>query len=444
MEDRSPSIASCTYISGCLVSILVRIIVQFQTKEDLATFAGKHPAPDENVIPEKGFEIRITRQLALAPIAIVDMIADDLPREMLDNEFPDGVGIMFKEPDVDFFLSATSANNVLGMDSINASIYGPFQGDGIAVAVVDGGIDATHPDLHRTTITRTTFIHDGSKIDAGHGTAMAGIICGSGAMSKGHFKGITRNVTLLDCVAFDASGHGMLADVLAAIDGAVLQGVKIFCLPFNSRPGREPSPIFEYYLDTLVKDHDIIFCCGSGNLGPIQGTIGMPGCYPCVITTGSTSLSFIVSRFSGRGMLGGKESKPDFCLPGEQAVSLNHENSRFKDAVLDANEYYAMFSGNSVSVAILTSLVVAIRSARPDATPAAIKQLLKASCVKIRKSAPISSGMGLVSPALVFTNMNKLYARSKGFTAIVRDAVSTTVVLFFFAIAMGLMIASFL
>jgi serine protease AprX len=422
----------------------VRIIVQFQSDEDMATFAADHRTKDGAAPDGVARPFRVIRELSLAPIMILEFLADQLDDDALDAALPESAGIAFRERESEFFLSASSANSILGMDPINSSVYGPFQGYGLTIAIIDGGIRAAHPDLELRAITRKEYIDGSRGFDAGHGTAIAGIICGSGKMSRERFKGIARNASLLDCVSFDARGRGLLGDILAAIDDAVVEGSRVICMAFSSRPGGEASAIFEYYLRVLVEACNTIFCCGAGNHGPLQGTIGMPGCYGCVLTAGSTSPSFKVSRFSGRGNQGSSTTKPDFCLPGEQTVSLNVEDSSWKDSILDENEHYAVFSGNSVSVAILTGLVAAILSAKPDAKPSAVKQLLGASCTRIRKFAPSSTGRGIVTPASIFRNMNLLYAFAKGFPAIARDAASMTAVVVFFTIAIAMMIASFL
>nr|MDO8086885.1 S8 family serine peptidase [Candidatus Sigynarchaeum springense] len=421
----------------------MRIIVQFKTDEDMAVFVQKHCKKDDD--PKDGeTRFHVIHKLALAPIIVLKSDIGSLDDNTLEATLSDSRGIVFKERETEFFLSGISANSILGMDAINTSVYGPFQGEGLTIAIIDGGIEAAHPDLVGREIKRKGYIETTRGIDAGHGTSMAGIICGSGAMSRGRFKGMVRKVGIIDCIVFDEHGRGLLGDVLAAIDDAAGNGIRIVCMPFSSRPGIASSAIFEYYLRVLVEARSMVFCCGAGNHGPLQGTIGMPGCFDCVLTTGSTSTNFKVSRFSGRGNRIGATVKPEFCLPGERTVSLNVEKSSWKDEILDENEYYATFTGNSVSVAILTSLVVAILSAKPDAKPAAIKQLLAASCTRIRKFAPISTGKGIVAAASVFRNMDLLYTFAKSFPTITREAALTTSAILFFSITTALMIASFL
>ncbi|MBN2153840.1 MAG: S8 family serine peptidase [Candidatus Lokiarchaeota archaeon] len=436
--------ARISYISCWLVRVLVRVIARFKTDEAKVAFAQsllerEKPAPGGGASP-----FRVIHELSLVPIVVLEPSAGMLDDQAIEALLPESEGIVAKEREAELFLSASSPNTILDMDTVNSSVYGPFQGNGLAIAVIDGGILATHPDLAGCEISRREYVAAARGLDAGHGTAVAGIICGSGRMSRGRFKGIAREVELLDCVAFDARGRGLLGDVLAAVDGAVGAGIRVVCMPFSSWPGTEPSTIFEHYLRVLVEAHSVVFCSGAGNSGPLQGTIGMPGRFDCVLTAGSTSPDFKVSRFSGRGSQARSVPKPDFCLPGEQAVSLNAEDSLWKERILDENEHYAVFSGNSVSVAILTGLVAGILSAKPDARPSAIKQLLTASCKRMRKFAPLSAGKGIVVASSIFRNMDVLYAFAKRFPVVAHDAAFLSSLILFFSITTALLIASLL
>ena len=68
---------------------------------------------------------------------------------------------------------------------------------------------------------------DSSTADAfGHGTHVAGIVGGNGAMSTGNnytytFRGIAPKANLINLRALDANGQGTDSSVISAIDRAI-------------------------------------------------------------------------------------------------------------------------------------------------------------------------------------------------------------------------------
>ncbi len=59
---------------------------------------------------------------------------------------------------------------------------GTLQGSSVRVAIVDMGVDATHPDLLGRIATHADFSGAGERDDVGHGTHVAGIVGGTGAV----------------------------------------------------------------------------------------------------------------------------------------------------------------------------------------------------------------------------------------------------------------------
>nr|MDO8115419.1 S8 family serine peptidase [Candidatus Sigynarchaeota archaeon] len=414
----------------------------------MAKYLASHDNGTDGAIHVEATTFRRVHELSILPVLVLEFSADIMDTSKIDSMFAPESSILCVEPDTTLYLSTNAASTILDVDSINNSIYGPFHGESIKIAIVDSGIDITHPDLERCIVDKHVFLlKDGISAeipssDTGHGTAIAGIIRGSGKQSTGKFKGIAPGVDLLDYIAFNGSGKGFLSDVLASLDFAAKSNVKMICMAFSSLPSVKISKIFENYLDILANTRDIVLCAGTGNFGPERGTIGMPGCFDSVLTTGSTTRSFKVAPFSGRGYDGLK--KPDFCLPGEKITSLNVIDSFFKDSSLDENEYYARFSGNSISVAILTGIVAMILDAQPALKPEDVKKLLLASCNKIRKTAEISAGRGLLSPVKAFVKLKQFYGFSKDYNKVLMETLVTTASLTFFVIALSLMFASFI
>ncbi|MFL5727036.1 MAG: S8 family peptidase [Chloroflexota bacterium] len=73
--------------------------------------------------------------------------------------------------------AAAAAGAAWGVDAVGA-IGSPFNGAGIKVAVLDTGIDKTHPAFSGVTITEKDFTGEGDGDNHGHGTHCAGTILG--------------------------------------------------------------------------------------------------------------------------------------------------------------------------------------------------------------------------------------------------------------------------
>lgn len=141
--------------------------------------------------------------------------------------------------------AVSAASAATGSDPLFARQYGPQQirapeawarstGEGVLIAVVDSGVDASHPDLAGQVVPGIDLVErggDGTIDDCGHGTHVAGIAAaatGNGIGIAGVAPGarilpvrvFTRNALTGDC-------EGFLDDVVAGIDWAVARGAKV-------------------------------------------------------------------------------------------------------------------------------------------------------------------------------------------------------------------------
>jgi Subtilase family len=109
-------------------------------------------------------------------------------------------------------------------------------GKGVNVAIVDSGIDTTHPDLTHISSLSTNIAEPGMALNdsTGHGTAIAGII---GATKNGvGMHGVAYNATLIAIRADDVSTSGTFSEqnVAAGIDYAVNDGAHIINLSLGA------------------------------------------------------------------------------------------------------------------------------------------------------------------------------------------------------------------
>ncbi|MDD3323431.1 MAG: S8 family serine peptidase, partial [Paludibacter sp.] len=133
----------------------------------------------------------------------------------------------------------TAATNAWGVDKIDAPAVWQrgITGKGITVAVVDTGVDTTHPDLDDLDDNPDTndpkvvgwidYINSQSSPydDHGHGTHVSGTISGTGA--NGIQTGVAPGANLIVAKVFDAYGYGSSSDVILAFEWAVNNKARI-------------------------------------------------------------------------------------------------------------------------------------------------------------------------------------------------------------------------
>jgi len=116
-----------------------------------------------------------------------------------------------------------------GLDESAAQISAPevwnvgYNGSGIVVAVIDTGIDASHPDLQGKVIGWKDFVNNRTTPydDNGHGTHVAGIIASTGAASDGKYKGIAPGAKLVGVKVLNANGSGSVSTIIAGVDWVI-------------------------------------------------------------------------------------------------------------------------------------------------------------------------------------------------------------------------------
>ncbi|WP_062079197.1 S8 family serine peptidase [Demequina globuliformis] len=108
-----------------------------------------------------------------------------------------------------------------------------YTGEGIVIAVVDTGVDDTHPDLRGRTVDGRDFVDDDRrpKDENGHGTHVAGIAAAA-ANDKG-IIGAAPGAKIMPLRVLDASGAGGNQDIADAIDWAVDNGADVINLSLD-------------------------------------------------------------------------------------------------------------------------------------------------------------------------------------------------------------------
>jgi subtilisin len=260
-----------------------------------------------------------------------------------------------------------------GVERVGApQVWSRTQGEGASVAVIDTGIDASHPDLAGQVAGGVNIIDpahpDNWKDDEGHGTHVSGTIAGNG--KNGGVAGVAPMAKLYAVKVLDKDGNGNYSDVIAGIEWAMNHGIKIANMSLGADEGSEP--LHRAVQAALAKGMLII--AAAGNSG---GTVGYPGAYPEAVAVGASDSSNHVAPFSSRG------PEVSYIAPGVDIFSTKLGGG------------YTTLSGTSMASPHLSGLA-ALAFSQGATTPAALRAALDRAARPIPGLTPDLEGRGMV------------------------------------------------
>lgn len=279
-------------------------------------------------------------------------------------------------------------------------------GKGVTVAVLDSGIDATHPDLQLGTKTiqnvkivgdaglagiGSAFLENQLNTDtsSGHGTHCAGTVAGDGTASAndprrpGYYAGIAPGATLVGI------GAGEAIAVLHALQGFdyVLAnqqkyGIDVITNSWGGGTGFDPNaPITRASYEAYKRG--IVVAFAAGNDGPTEDTLSTHASAPWVIAVGSGTKDGGLSSFSGRGVAGDPYKHIDVIAPGSNINSTRAIGTPLPAAgpLLDTTDpsyhaRYAGMSGTSMATPFVAGAAAVLLEANPQLSPDQIEDIL--------------------------------------------------------------------
>ena len=212
---------------------------------------------------------------------------------------------------------------------------GSRQAEPVTVAVLDTGI-GYHPDLAGRLLAFSDFV-EGRPLpydDSGHGTHVCGILCGSGEVSGGRFRGMAPDAKLVVGKVLDRQGEGSCNAMQDALEWVlhVKNRYRIRILNISVGIGKLRERYKEQKLREsleLLWNHGILVVCAAGNGGPEDGSISEMASSRKVLTVGCHDGRYCKNdpgrceTYSGRGRRYDVTRKPDIVAPGTRILSCN-------------------------------------------------------------------------------------------------------------------------
>ncbi|MFJ9573945.1 type VII secretion-associated serine protease mycosin [Streptomyces bacillaris] len=270
------------------------------------------------------------------------------------------------------------------------------KGAGITVAVLDTGVDGSHPDLQGQVLPGKDLVGFGATRGdsswALHGTAMAGIIAGrgNGPGRADGVLGIAPEVRILPVRVILESKDPARAKARKTRGTALAEGIRwaadngadVINLSLgDDSESAHPDPGEDSAIQyALSKGISVVASAGNG--GEKGDRISYPAAYPGVIAVTAVDEYGTHASFSTRRWYA------TVSAPGVDIVVANPDG------------HYYIEWGTSAAAAFVSGAVALVRAAHPGLDPAQIKKLLADTA----RDAPAGGrddarGYGMVDPA---------------------------------------------
>jgi len=163
-------------------------------------------------------------------------------------------------------------SNRLGID---------IDGSGIRIAILDTGIDPSHPDFYfpngtSKIVYSVSMVPDEGPEDLhGHGTHVAGIAAGTGLASNGRFTGVAPGALLMNIKVISSEGFGLVSWIIAGIEEAVENGADVINMSLGGGLNGDGTDPLSMAVDWAV-DNGVVVVVAAGNDGPSYSSLGSP------------------------------------------------------------------------------------------------------------------------------------------------------------------------
>jgi type VII secretion-associated serine protease mycosin len=263
-------------------------------------------------------------------------------------------------------------------------LAGLADGAGVLVAVVDSGVDASHPQLAGAVVAGYDLLDaegDGRLDCVGHGTAVASIVAGRGRPGVG-FRGVAPAATVLpvrvsERVDDEAGGRAApLAEVAGAVRRAAERGAGVINLSLTT--DRDDPALRDAV--RYARSRDALVVAAAGNRYEAGNPLPYPAAYEGVVGVGGTQPDGTRVPTSQTG------PHVDLVAPGADVTAATRRSG------------YARYAGTSFAAAFVAGTAALVRQYHPGLSADQVAQRLLATA-DVLDSAPASGfGAGLVNP----------------------------------------------
>lgn len=292
-------------------------------------------------------------------------------------------------------------------------------GAGVTVAVVDSGLDATHPDFSGRVLNNLLWVQDewraGGVDRDGHGTHVAGIVAGSGAQAEGRLAGFAPEAKI-DFLGFGDQFTTTVALrafdwILAHKDADDIRVVQNSWGRADGKRAYDPGDALIRASDRLVSAGIVVVFSASNHGAEGSETIALEAQNPNVITVGAVDDAAVPAKFSSRGPVREKDGtlaswiKPDVVADGvgilsaRSAQTTGDVQTPFASlpSLASGGAFYREMQGTSQAAPAVAGAIALILAENPDLTPRDIRRIVLESAIDLGEPGPDdATGFGLM------------------------------------------------
>jgi subtilisin family serine protease len=316
-----------------------------------------------------------------------------------------------------------------------------YNGSGINVAILDTGVDRTHPDFFYPNGTSKVIVYADETCKSvpippvcyhnpydyfGHGTHVASIAAGTGAASNGRYVGVAPGARLMSVKVLNDQGFGfdswIMYGLLQSAQG-FFNGTKpdVISMSLGGLTSDGSDPLSQV-INLIVNTYNIPIAIAAGNFG-CNFCVASPGASDRAITVAASTKiasngSISIASFSSRGpRQGNYDIKPDISAPGVGVVAACSSTATVIPC--PPGSRYVKLSGTSMATPhVAGSIALLLQQARQRGiilTPSEIKDALQSSSNILVPSLPSQPDIDIYQQGAGLVRIDKALAISVTF-----------------------------
>jgi hypothetical protein len=223
----------------------------------------------------------------------------------------------------------------------------------VVIAILDTGVDGTHPDLSSKMLPGWNFLSNNSDTSDGngHGTAVAGTAAAATNNGVG-VASVSWNCLILPVRIANSSGLATDSLIANGLVWAADRGARVANVSYGVTGSSTVTEAAKYF-----QSKGGVVCVSAGN----QGEFKTSGDNPYILTVSATDSGDNLTSWSNRG------NNIDLAAPGVNVFTTNRGGG------------YGSWAGTSFSAPIVAGVAALTLSANPNLTPSQLQDILKKS-----------------------------------------------------------------